>query len=652
MPYIVSGAANNSISKALADIDNAEFKYDYPAGLKLKPGSELHNKIVDEVMRRARESYEAISSRHPSWRRMDQVNTSYKYVDETEEKVQDKDERKPVSILFPYTYAVRETLLTYLITAFFQDPLFTYEGVGDDDVVGAKLLTLLVRMHCMRNKIPLALHTMFGDSLSYGIGPVSPGWTRRRGSRIKEVTGSAFDIEGTEVAGESIKEYVKGIVFEGNDLENIDPYRYLPDPNVASHKIQDGEYLGWWRQSDYMKLLNEESTDKGCFNVRYLKLLKNKLSFLSGDPSDRNKKENRPDLRSSTNTNKIDVIPMYIDLIPSEWGLGKGEYPEKWWFEVAADSIVIRAEQMQQHHGMFPVAVACPDFDGYTATPISRLETLYGLQHTLDWLFNSHIANVRKAINDMIVYDPWMINTNDVKDPKAGKLIRTRRPSWGKGRVTDYISQLGITDITRSHLADSNYIAEWMQRLVAADDSMMGMTRTSGPDRLTGQEFQGTRGSALSRLQRLSMMISLQAMQDIGFFFASHAQQYITKETYVQVLGDLPEKLAAEYAGGKTRIKVSPSDLYIEYDVIPRDGSIPGGNFSDSWIQLFNIIGTDPELRQMFDVPRIFIHIARELGAKNVEDFRKAISLTKPKVVPDEVIEKEVDKGNIIPTGA
>ena len=133
---------------------------------------------------------------------------------------------------------------------------------------------------------------------------------------------------------------------------------------------------------------------------------------------------------------------MYIDLIPKDWELSNNEYPEKWLFEVAADSIVIGAMKIEQNHGMYPVANASPDFDGYTPTPMSRLEVLYGLQHTMDWLFNSHIANVRKAINDMLVIDPWMVNINDVKDPKAGKLIRLRRPAWGKGKVSDYISQL------------------------------------------------------------------------------------------------------------------------------------------------------------------------------------------------------------------
>lgn len=646
---IVAGN-NNTVTSSLAELDNANFDYEYPEGLNLKPGSELHTKIVNEVIARAKESNTVMSARYKSWKNMDKITTTYQYVDETEEKIQDKDERKPVSIIFPYTYAIKETLLTYMTTAFFQDPIFQYEGVSPDDIPGGVLLTLLVRMHCTRNKVPLALHVMFSNCLDYGIAPVVPTWERKFGSRIRRIMGSAYDIGGKEVAGESVTEFQKGLVFEGNSLENIDPYKYLPDPNIASHKVQDCEYVGWWYTSNVMALLSEESSDTDRFNVKYLKLLKNKKSFLNVDESGRNLKQQRADVQTSLQTTKVDVIPMYVDLIPSEWGLGSGEYPEKWLFEVAADSIVIGASKMEQNHGLYPIANACPDFDGYTATPMSRLEALYGLQHTMDWLFNSHIANVRKVINDMLVIDPWMININDVKDPKAGKLIRTRRPSWGKGTVGDYIKQLGVTDVTRQNIADSSYIATWMQKLSAADDSVMGVLRQGGPERLTSAEYQGTAARGLSRLERLARTVSFQAMHDVSFFFASHAQQYMTEETYSRIVGDLPQQLMEEY-GNSQRIRIRPEDIYIEYDIISRDGTIPGGNFNEAWLELFKTIAPDQELRQIFDVPRIFTHIAREMGAKDVESFKRIVNSAQVKVMPDEAIQKEADKGNIIPTG-
>ena len=75
-------------------------------------------------------------------------------------------------------------------------------------------------------------------------------------------------------------------------------------------------------------------------------------------------------------------------------------------------------------------------------------------------MFNSHVANVRKAINDMIIYDPYLVNSNDLKNPAPGKLIRLRRPAWGKG-VKDVAQQLGVSDVTRGNIADSTWLVQW-----------------------------------------------------------------------------------------------------------------------------------------------------------------------------------------------
>jgi hypothetical protein len=339
---------------------------------------------------------------------------------------------------------------------------------------------------------------------------------------------------------------------------------------------------------------------------------------------------------------------MYVKLIPKEWQLSNNEYPEMWYFELAADDVIIACEKANHNHGMYPGAVASPEYDGYSITPIGRLEILYGLQNTLDFMFNSHVSNVRKAINDMLIVDPYLVNMNDLMDPKPGKLVRLRRPAWGRG-VEKVVQQLAVNDITRANIGDAMWITQFMDRISAADQSMQGSLRQGGPERLTKSEFQGTRGSAISRLQRTAMIIGMQFMQDIGTMFAAHTQQYLSEETLVRLIGRHAEKLQNQF--GKQSTRVSPYDLAINYDLIVRDGSIPGGNFSDAWMRMFEIIGTTPELMQQFDVTRIFLYIAQQLGAKNVEDFRRNINQVQPTVMPDEAVAREAQKGNLVPVG-
>lgn len=659
MPFIVDGDKTSEQTS----FESIDHHYEYPDGLDLKPGSEFHKKIVSKILSRARESAGIISKRHGSWNNIDRVLTTYVGLDEKEKAIKKKDERKPVSIVFPYSYTILETLLGYLSAAFFQEPIFRFEGVSPEDIIGTIMMEKIVDLQCNKAKVALELHTMFRDGLSYGMGIAAPTWVKQHAMKtIKQDTGILSSITGLFRKTGFEKGLEETLVFEGNKLNNIDPYLALPDPNVPAHKIQDGEFFGWVDRTNYMDLLSEEKHSEGdMFNVKYIRNVHNKQSSIWGeDKSERERKAldgtsryssagvmGRPAKMSGT-TNAVDVINMYIKIIPKEWELGSGEYPEKWYFRLAADDVLVNVKPLNLDHDMFPATVCAPDFDGYSPTPISRLEKLYGLQGTLDWLFNMHIANVRKAINDMLVYDPYLINSNDLKKPGPGKLIRMRRPAWGRG-VKDAVMQLAVTDVTRQHISDSTFIVQWMDKIGAANEAVQGGLRSGGPERLTAKEFTGAQAGAFSRLERIAKIIGLQSMQDLGYMFASHTQQLMEEETYVKASGRWEQTLMSEFGVGKVKIqdgrmKVSPFDILVNYDMKVRDGSIPGGNFSDVWIRMFDTLAQHPELTQQFDIVRIFKHIARNSGAKNVDDFVKI------NVLPDEEIVNQVDKGNIVPT--
>ena len=628
-------------SFSAGDIIGKDLGYDYPYDLNIRPGSDTHEKIKNEVLNRARESHSLMSNRFDSWNQIEQVMTAYIGLDDDEEDVQDSDSRKPVSIVFPYTYIIIETLLTYLMNSLLGDPIFKYEGTSPEDLVGSMLLEKVIQKQCDYNKVALSLHTFLRDSITYGIGACAPYWKVTEGLTFGQKP--APGIMG--MLGRRVKTKTKGVIFEGNALDNIDPYLYLPDPKVPAHKIQDGEYVGWVYPTSRIALLREEKqSNSDLFNVKYLKDLKMKRSsiFSSGE-SARGKKSGVGSYNTSNQsvTNPVDVIYMYIDLVPKDWELGDSEYPEKWLFGLAADEVVVKAKKLGLAHGMFPIVTAAPDFDGYSVLPTARSEMLYGMQHVLSFLFNSHVANVRKSINDVLVVDPYLINISDLKDPKPGAIVRMRRPAWGKG-VKDAVQQLQVNDITRNNLADSSIIVHWMQMIGAIDESMMGSLRQGGPERLTGAEFQGTRAGAISRLERVSRVIGMQAFHDLGIMFASHTQQLMSQDVYVNTVGRWQEDLQ-EMFGNSPRMKVTPYDLMVSYDVEVKDGSIPSGPQA-LWVKLFDILSKNQAVGQQFNMEGIFEYVATIMGAKNIKDFK-----IKPKIMPNEQIAEQAQAGNIVP---
>lgn len=648
MPAIITGDSSSGGFNPQRDLG-----YEYPDNLDLRPNSALHTKLKDMIYRRAQESANTMSTRHKVWREIDHTLTAYISPDDKEKMLKDEDSRKPISIVFPYSYTVLETLLSYYCAAFLQDPIFRYEGTGPDDVIGAILLEKVIALQCIKSKVGLNLHTQARDAFAYGFGAATPTWRVETGTKYETINRGGFLGFGSKP--QKIEKEVT--TYEGNALDNIDPYLYLPDTNVPIHAPQAGEYIGWVSPTNYMALLAEEKTSDNVFNVKYLKDLTNrKTSIYNADNSGRGSKSGLRGRNTPISglTSSLDVVKMFIKLVPKDYGLSTVEYPEIWYFELASDEVIIQARKANLSHNKFPTVVIAPDFDGYSMSPISRIEMLNGMQGVLDFMFNSHVANVRKAIHDMIIYDPYQVNSEDLKNPSAGKLIRLRRPAWGRG-VKDVAQQLMVNDVTRGNVSDSTWVVQWMDRISGADSAMQGSQRQGGPDRLTSTEFQGTMSGGINRMDRIAKVVGLQGMQDIGTFFAHHNNQMMQGDAYIKLSGEWQEVLMAEYgvAGdGRGRKRVTPKDLDINYNVIVRDGSVPGGNYSSSWLQLFQVLGSNPELAQKFDVVRIFSHIARNLGAKNVNDFVRTGGNINPQSMPNEQVLNEMQAGNLVPMGA
>ena len=157
MPYILqSGSKKNPFMGAVG-----EYKYTYPLRegsrqeLDLRPGSDLHQRIIDKcVSAYALNSASVIAERHPTWRAMDDTLQGYIDLSQEEQEAIAEDPRIPVSIVFPYSYAILETLISYMVTAFFPEPMFRYEGNGPEDTAGAFYFKLLSIFIVSATKLP------------------------------------------------------------------------------------------------------------------------------------------------------------------------------------------------------------------------------------------------------------------------------------------------------------------------------------------------------------------------------------------------------------------------------------------------------------------------------------------------------------------
>lgn len=614
-----------------------QYRERYPEGLNLIPGSPDHDRLVNEVMRRAHESESYVGPRHKDWREVDKSLTAYIPTTEAEDKVREKDSRKPISIVIPESYATRETLVTYNMSVFGTPPFFRYEGVGPEDTLGAILMEHINQNQVRKGKAMLAIHTFFNDIYTYGVGILVSAWHTKTGRRTRAFDRIGFDAFGNEFV-EGVERVVEDtVLFEGTVLSAVDPYLYLPDPAVNLYEVQEGEFVGWKEETTYMQALREEQEPGSLvFNTRYTRSRPMESAIFKSDSSGRNEKTQLRDKegRTSSSTQVCDKIYMHIDLIPREWKIGESERPEKWLFCVNGDRVLTRAEPTDYNHDMFPVSVATPDYGGHELMPVSKLEMMHGLQGVINWYFNSHVANVRKSINDMLIVDPKSVNMNDVYSQEPGKVIRTRKNLWGRG-VDGVVEQLKVQDVTQNHIADMHGAMDISRNTTGAVDSVKGLQRQRG-ERVTKAEFQDTRNSALSRLQKSAQIISLQAFDDLALIYAMNTQQFMTQETYVKTVGRWEGKLREEYGITDPFIPVNALDLDIAFDVVSRDGSIENSSDPDAWINLFNYTLQSPQVLQSVDMTRVWLHIARLLGEKNAHEFLLSGRPVQQQIVPDE----------------
>ena len=102
MPFIQQG----STTASTAELFVRDYQYDYPEGLNLRPGSDLHQRVVDRVMQRVNDSRKVMENRYTDWDKLDQSLTSYIPSDLEEKNVKANDERKPTSIVVPVSFAI------------------------------------------------------------------------------------------------------------------------------------------------------------------------------------------------------------------------------------------------------------------------------------------------------------------------------------------------------------------------------------------------------------------------------------------------------------------------------------------------------------------------------------------------------------------
>lgn len=615
----------------------------------------LHGKLLAQILRRRDYSLQKMQEFHSRWDEADKESIGY--IPETTADARRRVKRDNdghldyVTLEIPYNYAVLASMHTYICGVFLsRSPVYQVtgrHGEGQDSIMAMEAaLDYQRQMGC---HLPV-LYNWFWDAGKYGVGVIGEYWEEehRTVSRIVEKEKLLLGMIRTGKM-HKVRETMRELAFQGNMLYGIRPRDFFPDPRVPLYDFQKGEFCGRQIQVGLSDVLSGATIGR-YFNLdalRESKGNKEELERMGAIPWDGGELTAGsgvlilPDgvggtSGSAVGKNFLSLLEMVVKIVPSEWELGPGRDPEKWVFTVANERLIIGCRPLGLFHDRFPYSVIETGFGSEEFIKHSVLDHTRPLAKTLSWLFNTHMFNVRRAVNDTRVVDPSRVVMKDLISPAAGGIIRLKPESYGTD-VRGIISQLPTQDVTMNHMRDSQVIEMLIQRVGGVTDNVMGMMSEGG--RKTATEVRTASGFSINRIKTLAEYMSAVGFSPLVSRQISNTQQLMSMERKFAVAGSTAMD-AQRY------VDVDPSRLMGFFDFVPVDGSLPVDRLAQAtfWKELIMQLARVPQLAVNWDLGRMLAHTMMLQGERNVDRFK--VNVLPPGAQPGSTL-----PGNVVPIG-
>ena len=606
--------------------------------------SPLHQRVMKHFNSRLKLAKDELDkTRIERWK--ENENTFTAYLPESDEDRLRKAKRKGggtayTTIAIPYSYAMLLTSHTYYTSVFLaRDPIFQMKGRHGESQTSEMAMESLLDYQLTAGGGMPALFVWLMDPGKYGHGVIGHYWDREVFNLQRQVeapkTFLGMPLPGT-LEKRMISEEIEGFV--GNRLYNVRPANFYHDPRVPIQRFQEGEFcieydkIGWvvaarmgedglWFNLDQVKKNGQGESNSGESDG---------AGYHTNLPGD-----NLPYYEEgSSKPLMLDKHTFHWNVVPAEIGLGTSRRPEKWVFTVVNKSIIVSAQPLGLVHNMYPYDVIPFEVEGYTVFNRSMLEVLDPLNKTMEWLFNSHFYNVRAALNNMFLVDPSKVNIRDLEDPEPGKMIRLKPAAYGQD-VRTLMQQFQVADVTRSNLADSDVVGQLAQRVMGVNDNIMGSVNTGG--RKTATEVRSSTSFGINRLKTNCEWFGATGFSPLSMKLAMSTQQLYSAERKYRIVGDQAQ-WAEQY------MNITPQMIAGFYDFVPVDGTMPIDRFAqvNLWQQMLSSLSKVPGAMEGYDLSRIFAFVAQLGGIKNINRF-------KIQVMPDDVIARQAQAGNVLP---
>jgi hypothetical protein len=645
-----------------------QYSDDAPLEARLGKETDLHRQLLSELKARRDFSYEYIKDRYDDWDRVREHNKMFLNLDrparagDRREMPQEVEMPFQRSVVIPLSKAVLDVLMTQIMSIYSaRNPMMQIAPANGTSFYRAKLLEAMIAYDVMQTKGFSVLYAMFSEAFQFGNGYIYDSWEIDEGITYSfeplQAQGIPPEIQQAVLGPLAFAPVRKiGVQREFCRWQPVSAYHVRPDPRVSQWCLQDGEFFGHHWKTSYNSLL-KKSGDRGpYFNLEELPT-RSHAGEVYDDRGNITDPYNPSEPTASNNYMRtkerswLKMETMVWELVPRKYKLGDSEYPEKWIFSWAEDSVIVRAHPLVNKHQRFPYSVAEPDPDFYSVFAPGKLELIEPLQRFINWLYNSHIENITRVLNNQYVYSPRFIEELDLEFGGPGDNIRMTNEAADmmlNGEIQDirqFLFQMPVQDVTGpSYMNAIQYTYQMAQTLMGVNDPLTGIQL---PTERSATEVSTITGQASSRLAISAKLMDENAIQALMWRTIHNRQQFTSIGRYYELAGDLSRELGES-------IYADLQSIQGEFNYEPITGIVPEdpSRSASTWSNMLAAAGQIPQLQQpgpdgrQLDFRKIFDTIAKQMGITNVDDYYMDVQ-----VMPDAQVAQQAQAGNMVPMG-
>lgn len=632
--------------------------------------SDFHDKLLNLVKRLKDDGKNAIAGRIQDMEHADEIYRAFRVPDEDDKKAEERGE--PIKIIYPVTYAQIQASIATIMLATNKTPFFELEARGPHFTRNSKLMELELQYQLENCQWNLIHYQWLLDMFKYGFSIMNISYKQRM-SWITQQNPFVKMIPALAHLGIDPTTTKKVVGYEGAHLFVDDPAIANFDPNVSIGNIQQGQYVFTQRKISYNQL-KLEAGQGYYFNIENLP---------KAPATGRDDPTGRPNATGTSITGGAppveggDIIVIDIcnvKLCPKDYGLSELDEQQIWEVAMANGCRIISAEPSRFQHGQLPISAIEYSPDLHNTVNEGMAQTIDGLQTITNWLLNTHMESVRQVVDNHFIVDPDGIEIEDIKQRRRFWRLKRGKGSLGVDR---FIKQLNQTDVTQQHIGNAHEIIKMIELVTGMSNNQMGQPLLTKRSATEVRSIQ-TQGS-----QRMKLMLALlheQGYQPLGTQMIANTQQFMSTQRFLKLNQSSGMQLGLDprlIQGGM--IGLSPEDIQGQFMIKMGDNGMPQDKqgMANVLKELAMAAMQNPVMIQAFGInmPQVLTQMLVNYGIKNTTDFIQApppdvmnamiqMSIMKAgaqkggqpamqaQVMPDEMVAKEVQKGNLTPFGA